>query len=170
MKYFGLRGKHTITTSDPITQKKLLADGFEEYPNVPMSSGLRFVDGEWRDVQVTRHYGKAGRFERSAHLNEDEHNDDFRAQGFEEYVTRPPEKFQQLYVTSDGGKTWKIDLPAYKQVMVSAVKSAALQRARQSFNPAPFEAAYQKAEANIIAASDKASVDSILSNFNWPAG
>jgi len=84
-KYFGLRGQHTITTDHATTQEQLLAAGFEEYPAVTGNPTLRFVDGEWRDVRVTRHYGRAGRFEQSAHLNEDEH-DSFRVQGFEEYT------------------------------------------------------------------------------------
>ena len=166
-KHFGLRGKHTITTNDAATQAQLFAAGFEEYLEVTGNPTLRFVDGEWRDVQVTRHYGKAGRFEHSAHLNEDEH-DDFRSQGFEEYTTRPPEKFQQLYTTADGGKTWEIDIPAYKQLMIVAVKADALQRARQSFNPSAFEVVFKTVESNIAAATDKAAVDALISNFAWP--
>jgi hypothetical protein len=125
------------------------------------------VDGEWRDVQVTRHYGKAGRFEHSAHLNEDEH-DDFRSQGFEEYTTRPPEKFQQLYVTANGGKTWEIDLPAYKQMVILCVKAEALRRARQSFNPSAFEVVFKTVESEIVVAGDTAGVDEILKTVYWP--
>ena len=166
-KYFGLRGKHTITTNDTATQAQLLAAGFEEYPAVTGNPTLRFVDGEWRDVRATRHYGRAGRFEQSALLNEDEH-DAIRAQGFEEYAARPPEKFQQLYATVNGGKTWEIDLPAYKQMLIAATKTDALQRARQSFAPAAVEAIYRQTEADITAATDQASVDAVMAGIVYP--
>jgi len=167
-KHFGLRGKHTISTDDARTHEKLRAAGFEEYPTAPLSTGLRFVDGEWRDTVVLRHYGQDGRFTHSAHLNEDSH-EHIRARGFEEYATRPPEDFQKLYVTADGGKTWAIDLPEYKRVMTSAVKTEALQRARQSFNPGSFEGVFKTAESDINAALEKAAVDAIVKNLMWPA-
>jgi len=52
--------------------------------------------------------------------------------------------------------------------MIVAVKADALQRARQSFNPSAFEVVFKTVESNIAAATDKAAVDALISNFAWP--
>jgi hypothetical protein len=181
MRYLGknfayngiIYGRFTTSVEDEAAAKILLATGYVEFPAPASSKAHRWVydaaladGGKW-DAAFTalRHYMRDGKFSHSAVLAPDD-----IPTGCIECPTAPPNNDGELYDTTDGGKTWTLNLGVYKKRADAAVQSDALNRANVSFRPrSDFEAVYRAAAAAIGAATDRAGVDAAVAAIVWPA-
>ena len=165
-------GKFLSSTQDAAMAEAILGQGYIEFSTEAPSAAHRWLydaglpaGGKWdTSLVAARHYLLNGKYSHSSECAPD----DVPA-GYVECPTTPPDKDSELYTTTDGGKTWTLDLTIYKQRADASVKAEALKRADASFKPrADFETAYNNAATTIQAATDKAGVDAAVAGIVWP--